>query len=356
MKSSTSKMFRSGQLRVYALITLAVLSACSRTKGTSGEQDDEPAGLKRVFDGGPVSLVMRLDRTEMELSDQLQLEQELRVEAGFEADFPEYLPEDFEGFAVVDIELPQRDKKKSETTNTDEGSASLPEETSAARRKYKTLSKRFVLEPDRSGKLAIAPMEVYFNKEGETKESSFWTEEVTVNVNKLEDVGGLTVRPPTDILETTPEPKVSWLHVAVGVSAGVGLAGLLFWFLFIRKRPVKPPPAVPPHEIAWESLRRLVALDLVNKGEIERFYVYLSSILREYIGGRFHVRAPELTTQEFFAAAPQTFELSPHRDRLKQFLDLCDQVKFARFQPQSETIQDSFDVLKKFVDETTPRE
>ena len=117
--------------------------------------------------------------------------------------------------------------------------------------------------------------------------------------------------------------------------------------------PYSVPPPIPPHEIAWEALRRLVALDLVAKGQIEPFYVHLSAILRVYIENKFHVRAPELTTEEFFEAAAASPELGPYRGRLKEFLDLCDQVKFALFQPEPATIQESFDVVKKFIQETT---
>ena len=48
--------------------------------------------------------------------------------------------------------------------------------------------------------------------------------------------------------------------------------------------------------------------------------------------------------------------LGAHRPRLGQFLSLCDQVKFARLQPDEAAIQGAFDVLKQFLGETTPHD
>ena len=110
------------------------------------------------------------------------------------------------------------------------------------------------------------------------------------------------------------------------------------------------------HVVDTPNLALVNIYGLVAKGEVERFYVYLSGILRVYIESRFGVRAPELTTEEFFLAATGSPELGPYRGRLKEFLDLCDQVKFARFEPEAGTIQSSFDVVKMFIQETTPHE
>ena len=136
--------------------------------------------------------------------------------------------------------------------------------------------------------------------------------------------------------------------MGLGVISGAAVAG----FFFLRRRTKAPPPPPPPDEVAWEALRRLVALDLISKGEIERFYVLLSSILRQYIEGRFGVRAPERTTQEFLEEASRSPELGRHRDRLKEFLELSDMVKFARYEPDPPVIQASFDTVKRFIEET----
>lgn len=369
---------------------LAVLAVSCSDPGAGGSDtthaEPEPSfAYEETFSGGPVELVLRLDRTEIGLADRVRLEQELRVKDGFVAEFPEYLPEDFEGFAVVDVEwegsgppstsapTPTGEDRASsggdgagsdgkageagdsgEAAPTPEGSP--PEESRADAPPPRI--KRFTLEPSRSGELTVAPFEVYFHRRGEEEdeESVIRSDEIRVTVRPLEDIGSLEVPPLLGILDAPPaeEPRSGVLGWAIGGSIGLLLAAILGWWVLFRRGPVRAIAPTPPHEVALENLRRLVALDLVEKGEIERFYVILSAILRQYVEDRFHVRAPELTTEEFFTAAAREAPLGPYRARLKQFLDLCDQVKFARFQPERSTIQSSFDVVKTFLRETTP--
>jgi hypothetical protein len=271
-----------------------------------------------------VSLVLRIDRLSATLADRIVLEQELRAEPGFEAEHPEFLPEDFDGFSVVDI------------PRGIEG------------------TKRLILEPEKSGELSVLPLAVYFHREGEAKESSFLTEEVKIEVKGIEDIGALALRGPRGIYEAPPATGgPSILPWAAGGAAALLAAAAVAWRVARRPRVAPPPP--PPHETAYESLRRLVALDLIEKGEVERFFVLLSAILREYIENRFRVHAPERTTEEFLAEASSNRALEGHRARLGEFLALCDRVKFARFRPETADIQSAFDVVKRFVAETIER-
>jgi len=69
------------------------------------------------------------------------------------------------------------------------------------------------------------------------------------------------------------------------------------------------------------------------------------------------VRAPEMTTEEFFAALRGSEILSAaHKNLLKDFLALCDIVKFARYGPTTDEIDRSYDAAKRFVDETKESE
>lgn len=318
--------------------------------GKPSTPEAPPPEYEEEFTKGPVSLVVRLDRTKIGLADQLRFEQELRVEEGFLADFPEYLPEDFEGLSVVDI----HEEKAEEDGAAATGPAGAQQAGGdAGPRVFHTRHKTFLLEPDRSGQLAILPMDVYFHASGEEEESSFSTEEVAIEVEPLRDVGALAVRPPFDIVPSSGDGGIRRLATVV-VVVGLGMAGALAVILLVvRRRRRRPPPRpVPPHEVAWESLRRLVAMDLVGQGEIEPFFVHLSAILRNYIEGRFRLHAPERTTEEFFAEAVRSPALEPYLDRLMEFLRLSDQVKFARYEPGNELIQSSFDALKSFITET----
>lgn len=113
----------------------------------------------------------------------------------------------------------------------------------------------------------------------------------------------------------------------------------------------------PPHEIAYEALETLEAKGLPSQGRIKEFYYELSLIIRHYIESRFDIKAPEMTTEEFLFALRGSGALSgTHKNLLKEFLDLCDMVKFAKYGPTQKETDDSFNAAKRFVDETRPAE
>lgn len=344
--------FRSSQL------VLLLLAGCS--SGGSGSGPPAPVkptwAFEKTFNAGsPVTLTLRLDRTEADLSDRLVLEQELHIDPGFESDFPEYLPEDFEGFSVVEI---QGDSAHTQTPRA-QGAAESGE-TSGARTATTppgplVRRKQLTLEPDRSGSLAIAELAVYFHPAGKMEEQFFLTEEIKVDVKAPESLTGLTIEPSRGIFESPPSVGRSSLWPVLAAAAGVVVVVAGAYFV-VSRRKVALRPSPPPHELAYDALRRLVALGLVEKGQIELFFVHLTGILRDYIERRFEVRAPERTTEEFLEEAARHDALQTHRARLSQFLVLSDQVKFARFEPDPSAIQGAFDVVKQFLAETTPTE
>ncbi len=336
---------------LWLLLPLALLTSC--------QQDTTPPprvewAFEREFTGGPVSLIVRLDRVEASLADQITMEQELRADPGFETEFPEYLPEDFEGLSVVGIDLP-RSPVVTAAASTDGDSSDSGAAPGAGGSKVTVSRKRLTLEPDRSGELFIAPLAVYFHaadqQEGAAEESSFMTEEIPLQISRPEDIAELELKDPRDIYTAPPvEKEGSALPWVLG--GGLAAVALAVGVYLLRHRKALIPPPTPPHEIAYEALRRLVALDLVEKGEIELFFVYLSKILRDYVENRFEVMAPERTTEEFLQEAASHAALGGHQARLGRFLTLCDQVKFARFEPDDATIQEAFDVVKQFLAET----
>jgi hypothetical protein len=119
-----------------------------------------------------------------------------------------------------------------------------------------------------------------------------------------------------------------------------------------RRRVQEKAPITPPHELAREALQRLTERDLIAKGQVEQFFVELSGIMREYIERQFGIHAPERTTEEFLVEASRSDALTGHHRRLRQFLTLADQVKFAVLHPTNEDTDESIHVLRRFVQET----
>ena len=93
-----------------------------------------------------------------------------------------------------------------------------------------------------------------------------------------------------------------------------------------------------------------MAENLVEKGEVKRFYQRISDILRRYIERRFGINAPEQTTEEFLAGIKTRHDFpETYHALIKSFLTRCDLVKFAEHQPTTENIQQIFDSCKDFI-------
>jgi len=106
------------------------------------------------------------------------------------------------------------------------------------------------------------------------------------------------------------------------------------------------------HRVAFERLRALEEEDLPGRGEIERFYVELTDVLRRYLGDRFGVDAIDHTTAEL---PPLLFEAGVRADELDwtlALLSLADLSKFAREHPDAERARGDLGDVREFVDKT----
>jgi len=128
-------------------------------------------------------------------------------------------------------------------------------------------------------------------------------------------------------------------------------AGLFFWLKRRRELTAETVPARPAHVIALEALERLRS-SLSEENDLV-FIIEVSRILRVYIQGRFELRAPHRSTEEFLAEASQSQLLSSeHQELLSGFLRQCDLVKFARRSAVLEQMGKLFGTAKQFVHDT----
>lgn len=183
--------------------------------------------------------------------------------------------------------------------------------------------------------------------------------DLTVSVQSVLDVPGGT--PPTEVRDIrgpveVPRDYTALYWIAAGVVAVLALVALLLR----RLRRPKAVPVVPPrpaHALALEALAQLRAAGLVEAERYEEYYVRLSGIVRDYIEARFHVRAPEMTTEEFLQAAQRRAQLAPpQRALLGQFLGEADLVKFARHHPAPADAERAWDAAHDFVHSTAAEE
>ena len=105
-----------------------------------------------------------------------------------------------------------------------------------------------------------------------------------------------------------------------------------------------------PKERALRELDLLLGRRWIETGHVKDFYVELTMIVRRYIERQHHVRAPEQTTHEFLlaiSADPRFTEAV--LNRLKQFLEAADLVKFAAYQPDSHAVDDAVGTARDYL-------
>ena len=147
----------------------------------------------------------------------------------------------------------------------------------------------------------------------------------------------------------------AWAYAAIAGFVLALAAGLLWLWRKRRQGPAAPP--APAWEVARRRLRELESRNLPRQGKYETYYVDLTDILRYYIDHRFAIHAPELTTPEFMETAKESGKFSEEQqEALFTLMRHCDTVKFAARKPASEEMQEIIDTVKRFVEETIPRE
>jgi hypothetical protein len=138
-----------------------------------------------------------------------------------------------------------------------------------------------------------------------------------------------------------------WTIGAILIALAATAAALRWW----RKRLGAPQivPIVPPHVRAKQKLT--AALQLIS--DPKAFCTAVSDTLRVYLEERFQFHAPERTTEEFLIELQSTHHLTPDQKiSLAEFLQNCDLVKFARFEPEEHNLRTLHEAALRLVDET----
>ena len=192
-----------------------------------------------------------------------------------------------------------------------------------------------------------------------TPEGLHWTNSypfLSLEVVSSLKPGEQEIRPAKGGLARWPAPPSRRLWIALAILAVLAAA-----FFALRKILTTPrtilhlAPPVPPHEIALNALADLRGRGWIEALKIEPFYVALSGIVRRYLEGRFGLRAPERTTEEFIRDALTSKKLSDmHRDLVAGFLEQSDLVKFARHAPGPSDMRNALESAERLVRETMP--
>ena len=321
-------------LIIALLFCIPLLHSCK--KGETGKESPEKKAesIHESVERGPARVTLDVNKKQINIAERINLTIRMEIDEDYEVELPSF-GDKLEQFGIVDYHTSQ------------------PELMDNNR---KVIKRTYVLEPFLSGEYKIAPMKITFFKKGEGKDEKHYVEtpDISIKVTSLlpEDLKKLKLN---EIVPPLPYPQSYriWIYVGAGLLVIAVLAGGFFYY---RKRSYATEVAgvrLKAHEIAYMELKALVDENLIDKGDIKQFYLRLSAIVRRYIENRFGLRAPEQTTEEFLNGLEKAdYFPAEYKPLLKNFLKHCDLVKFARFEPGTEDIQNSFDSCKAFIQGT----
>lgn len=179
------------------------------------------------------------------------------------------------------------------------------------------------------------------------------------------DLRTVTVLEPVEL----PPRRSRWWWLGPLLGLGLLAAVATGWFIaarwlpklrrwFTGKRGSAPAvasavPEPPADQWALGRLRALLARDDLSRGLFREFYYELSDIVRGYIERRFKVSAPEMTTEEFLAAAADDGRFGPElAEVVGRFLQACDLVKYAACRPGRADAEALVEAAREFVERT----
>lgn len=149
-------------------------------------------------------------------------------------------------------------------------------------------------------------------------------------------------------------PPLSWKLVGWCVAALLLAGGTLFgaWMLarYLVRR-VKE-HRMSPIERAWVELDRLLKKGLPGRGRYKDFYVELTMVVRRYVQRKYGIKAPHLTTAEFF---DEISAKGMKSEGLRAFLESADLVKFAGVQATPEMADDATDSARSYLKDDASR-
>ncbi len=278
----------------------------------------------------PPTIRSELDTFEITVGDPLSLTVALEHSAQSSVDWPDSI--DLGSFELLDAVLMEPSREGDRVTST----------------------VRFVLTAFELGDLDIPSFDVAVVAADSTAtvlSTDAWT--VTVASVGRDESGDIRdIKGPLEMSR-------NWLlllpwALAVGAAGAVG-----YWlyrkYLRSRKTVAELEPAVPPkppHELAHESLARLEAAGLLERGEIKEYHIEVSEIIRRYIEGRYRVDALEMATYEVTHGLERVGVEIDTRLQFDRFLADCDLVKFAKLRPAMEASREMIPRARRLVDET----
>jgi hypothetical protein len=158
-----------------------------------------------------------------------------------------------------------------------------------------------------------------------------------------------------DIRDIKPPVEIpsgwEWLWWVLAALATIVIAIFVWRWWQKRRSQIAFVPPVPAHVRAKQKLEEALALIAQPKP----FVIAVSDTARTYLEERFDFHAPERTTEEFLRELSGTDLLAKEqKESLGNFLESCDLVKFAKYEPREMELRGLHGAAVKLVEETQP--
>ncbi len=198
-----------------------------------------------------------------------------------------------------------------------------------------------------SGYQAVPAIPVVFLESGE--KDTVYTREIPIEV----------MVPPADSILADIKPIIEepivWTDYIPELSVIVLLLLVaLVWFIASKIKtekelPPPPPIIIPPYETAFQKLKKLKASKLWQQGQVKEYHSQLTHIIREYLEGRYGVKALEQTTDEILGQMKIEMFDPELTEKMTTLLQTADLVKFAKAEPPAEYHASALELGEEFV-------
>jgi len=174
--------------------------------------------------------------------------------------------------------------------------------------------------------------------------------------NNVLNQDSLSINPIKDIIreEANLSDYLIYLYILGGV-----LVMVLIGYYFYKNRnkqveviEVEAPVILLPHEKALNALADLDKMQLWQIGQVKEYQSQLTGIIRQYLEDRYHIAAPEMTTDEISNSLRNLDFDQRHTGVLRDILQIADLVKFAKAIPEQDVHSKFMTMAVDFVEKT----
>ena len=308
---------------ILSILMLLLLAGCRQATKTTAV---DPL-VKEKADGN-VTFRLIVENPDVMLDDDVILRVEVECPEGVNVELPDIKEDQFDAF-VADA------SKSMEKKLTAQG--------------MMLFSRVYGLEPLEKGEAKIDSFVIKVTENGETREIE--TSPMSLDIKPGEDLGEGLAEDELELMAIRSPWQKGWILWSAGGVAVLAIAICLLIWCRRRHEKVVEEVRKSPLETALTALEQLEKDDLVAKGELKEYYSRVSSILREYVEGRYGLQAPERTTEEFMEDLRRDSGTltKDQKSLLEKFLMHCDLVKFAKFEPSADEVRATFESCKEFV-------